>query len=460
MSNKIDQEMDSIAETMEKSFMSPTEQLIETIKELGPELLKAKMQDLTDSEKELLKATLTEMSLQKAASFDKEAAGAGYVQGKVIDTVIQEDQVSDDKDEKLVKPEGAKQYHQGTPTEGWSGQSIDDPEKKEAKGQLVDTSNLYKALASDLTATEIMFKMMSERGVSLEKCVSQMMSKGVDEERAKRLGAKASEKMEKAKKEKEADKDEKKEKDLAEKMADAVDTIAEDEAKEEVKDHEEKMHAKEMKKAAPIKEEEEKEPKKEAKKEKAEDKEELEKKQGVPKGADPATHERCVQDVKAQGKDKSSAYAICNAAGAGMKKSEEMEKGRVKEAMLSEQYEGYQTEEEKALLEAFGWSKDKELFKSDRGGRNFNFSVNDYYDQVLAKSQAEPEVVEKAESDKQDLNDLIEKSLDKSQLEIAAQAAKEEAAAKRSIQLYSSYSDSEIAAALGLTAEEAAKLLG
>ena len=41
--------------------------------------------------------------------------------------------------------------------------------------------------------------------------------------------------------------------------------------------------------------------------------ERLEKKQGVPKGVDPAKHERCVLDVKADGKDKSSAYAICNA---------------------------------------------------------------------------------------------------------------------------------------------------
>ena len=40
--------------------------------------------------------------------------------------------------------------------------------------------------------------------------------------------------------------------------------------------------------------------------------EDLEKKQGVPKGVDPAKHERCVMDVKASGKDKSSAYAICN----------------------------------------------------------------------------------------------------------------------------------------------------
>lgn len=48
----------------------------------------------------------------------------------------------------------------------------------------------------------------------------------------------------------------------------------------------------------------------------------LSKKQGVPKGANPATHERCIQHLKEKGHDKESAFAICNAAGAGMKKSE------------------------------------------------------------------------------------------------------------------------------------------
>lgn len=46
---------------------------------------------------------------------------------------------------------------------------------------------------------------------------------------------------------------------------------------------------------------------------KKEEDKELEKKQGVPKGVNPKKHERCVKDVKDQGKDKSSAYAICNA---------------------------------------------------------------------------------------------------------------------------------------------------
>jgi hypothetical protein len=45
------------------------------------------------------------------------------------------------------------------------------------------------------------------------------------------------------------------------------------------------------------------------------------KKQGVPANADPAIHEACVHDVKAKGHDKSSAFAICNAAKAGQKKN-------------------------------------------------------------------------------------------------------------------------------------------
>lgn len=51
--------------------------------------------------------------------------------------------------------------------------------------------------------------------------------------------------------------------------------------------------------------------------------EKMQKKQGVPKEADPAVHERCVKKVKAKGHDKSSAYAICNEAGAGQNKKSE-----------------------------------------------------------------------------------------------------------------------------------------
>ena len=44
----------------------------------------------------------------------------------------------------------------------------------------------------------------------------------------------------------------------------------------------------------------------------------------APEGADPATFERCIEDVMAEGKDKDSAYGICTAGGAG--KGEEGEK--------------------------------------------------------------------------------------------------------------------------------------
>lgn len=68
----------------------------------------------------------------------------------------------------------------------------------------------------------------------------------------------------------------------------------------------------------------------------------LAKKQGVPKGADPATHERCVHDLKAKGHSKESAIKICNAAGAGMSKCNDV-KEFVKKAKLkkSESFYGY-----------------------------------------------------------------------------------------------------------------------
>lgn len=50
------------------------------------------------------------------------------------------------------------------------------------------------------------------------------------------------------------------------------------------------------------------------------------KKQGVPEGADPETHERCVKKIKTKKHDKESAFAICNEAKAGqdVKKNEEI----------------------------------------------------------------------------------------------------------------------------------------
>lgn len=63
------------------------------------------------------------MTLKKAVAFD-DVYAAKMIQGKVIDTIIQEDIASDDADEKLMKPAAAKHNHQGGPVDGWEGQVI------------------------------------------------------------------------------------------------------------------------------------------------------------------------------------------------------------------------------------------------------------------------------------------------------------------------------------------------
>lgn len=254
--------------------------------------------------------------------------------------------------------------------------------------------------------------------------------------------------------------------------------------------------------------------------------EDLEKKQGVPKGADPAVHEKCVNDVKAQGQDKSSAYAICNASGAGMKKAEDcaysdensgeeplmkdkkakakekvtgmikrmqerkMEKSQciqaladkldvsadkvekvwdvIAKSMEKDSEEGTKEEdqvespdhmeeskktkakesmsgkpekvaksyfyEEEIMYEA----KAEDVFKSNRFGKNTHYDVDAFIAQDaidrakrLSKSSFDEETsktLNKSESNKADLNDLIEKNLDMSESSVivakANQAAK------------------------------------
>lgn len=82
----------------------------------------------------------------------------------------------------------------------------------------------------------------------------------------------------------------------------------------------------------------------------------LGKTQGVPEGADQATHERCVQKVKAQGHDKGSAFAICNAAGAGMKKGDVIEMPKKPQPLTADRFtpegRGKDLAKMKAMMEA------------------------------------------------------------------------------------------------------------
>lgn len=160
--DEIEKQISAMAETLEKASTDPIEGLVKVIKSLGADGLKARLPLLNDVEKQTLHKALTEM--KKAISFDKEINAVKFVQGKVVDTIIQEDKADDDIDETLVKPEAAKMNHQGTPTDGWQGQVI--------KSLNEDEELLVKAIGK-----------MADKGMDADKAGEKLEKKGVKKEK-------------------------------------------------------------------------------------------------------------------------------------------------------------------------------------------------------------------------------------------------------------------------------------
>lgn len=190
--DKITKEIEEMAEKMEKSSVSPTENLFAVIKALGKDGLKAKMATLSDEDKLVLKAALEEMSLKKAVSFDDQYQ-AKFVQGNIMDTKIQEDKADDDQDEKLVKPEAAKMAHQGTPTDGWTGQVI-----KSLEDQIDEVVEKAMAKCDD---DKMVMKKLKEKGMDEGKV------QGALDKYKQKKDMKKSEDLEKAKMSKDQAKD-------------------------------------------------------------------------------------------------------------------------------------------------------------------------------------------------------------------------------------------------------------
>lgn len=417
----LDHKIEELAESLEKATKSPEDKLFNTIKELGKDGIRkkllAKSEDgtplLNQEDREVLKSALEKM--KKAVEMDDQYQ-AKYIQGNINDTKLQEDKADDDQDEKLVKPEAASHNHQGTPTDGWEGQVI----------------------------------------------------------KAKEL-------------------DEKKEKKAKKKMADAMDDIAESEADEAVKEHNKKLHPeapKSMKKS-----------------------EVLEKKQGVPEGVDPEKHERCVKEVKKQGKG-TNPYAVCNASmkkskeellemkksveedlkSSGVEPTVELVKAKMKEKLLKEEDQLSDTDEategkdrgdksrpdalkleednksaqkkvndmnQGSMKKSLEWDGPNALIKAGRGGQNMHFNVNTYYDNALKTMEnSKEESLEKSEKESKefDVNDYIEKGFDMNRHDVLS--AQEIVSQKKGEFVKKSFEDNEIAQALGLTEEEAKKILG
>lgn len=171
--SKIDEEIEQVADKLEKSTKTVQDSLIETIEQLGPEELKARMGDLNKSEKALLYDALEEIKKSKAVEMDDEYQ-AEYVKGNIKDTILQEDKADDDQDEKLVKPEAAKHNHQGDISpEGREGQVIKSEDSEDLLEQVKKSDDMmYKMISK-------MCKMGKEKDLIMDKC----MAKGMDKDK-------------------------------------------------------------------------------------------------------------------------------------------------------------------------------------------------------------------------------------------------------------------------------------
>lgn len=334
----ITKSIEEMAEKMEKSVTDPKEKLQAVIKSLGKDGLKAKMATLSEDEKVVLKAALEEMTLQKALSFD-DAYAAKMIQGKVRDTIIQEDIASDDADEKLMKPAAAKIDHQGTPTEGWSGQVI-------------------KAIEEDETQLDLVIAKAMEKCNDDKMVMKKLKEKGMNE--GKVQGA-----LEKYK------------------------------AKKEVKKSEPEVVA------TPV-----------------------------------------VEDLE-KGKMKDEAAKKIMA-------MEEKEHGTKdpKKLVAAEK-------KEHAMKKSAVWEDENRLLKANTQGRNFNFNLEEFVNETLKNEPKEE--VQKSESTKEDVNDIIKKGEDRNWTQV--NGARQAASVKTNGTLVKSFTDEALAEAMGMSVEEMNKVL-
>lgn len=421
MSKKIEQEIEQMAENLEKSQTEEAEQLEksleQTIIELGPEGLRKALPTLSVEEKQLLSAKLEEM--KKAVSMDSEYQ-AKYVQGNINDTILQEDKADDDQDEKLVKPEAAKQNHQGTPTEGWEGQVIKSNEE------------LLELIKGD---EDMMYKMvykMCDKGMDRDKMMKMCMAKGMDEG----------------------------------KVSSMIDRA--------MKEHKQKMH-----KSEEVVEKADKKMLKEEEQLSDTDKAT----EGKPRGDKKRPKELKVDEENKAAQDKVDDLGQACKEPTKMKKSEELAKGDAKmwakkilgegmtvdEAMKEAPEEmrddilkelRKMKEAKKGMKKSVPWSGENALLKANTGGRNFHYSVNKLYDELEKAMQVQPEEELKKSESEEDINDIIAKGADITQKDIEVYSGLKKSLEAQTGSLVKSFEDNEIAQALGLTEEEAKKILG
>jgi hypothetical protein len=504
----INNEIDQVAEQMEKSHKTPKEALFDTIRELGPEGIRAKLPTLEKSEQILLLGALEEMAkggpgsgqkghttaerqvarakaltqsnlehvahqkklqakkdqeqrakanafqsdtaerlsaarkkermgkaddlvldpnanVAKAVEMDKDYA-AKYVQGKIEDTKIQEDKADDDQDEKLVKPEAAKMNHQGTPTDGWEGQVIKGKEmsKEKAKEKLMDmeekehgTKDPKKLVEAE--KKEHAKKDMEKAHVGFKAVEEKAREEGAEDPKAvaaavgiKKYGKEGMEAKARAGKMKKGE-------EMDEKMKDAK-------KKAKSGDKEKMMEGlKEMKKALEL---------------------------SMPEASAELIKGEMKRLLKEEDQDGDAPE---------MKEAIRAKKESVPALELAKDSKEAQKkvdDEKQGMKKSTAWSEENALLKAMTGGRNHHFSMEEYINEVL-NAKPEAEEIQKSEK-KEDLNDIIAKGGDASWDQINCDRRVKENVAKQRGTLVKSFETNEIAEALGLSPEEAKKILG
>lgn len=431
MKKDINQEIEDMANKVQKS-LDPKEVLFETITLLGPAALRERLSTLSESDRVVLKSVLEEMvTLKKAKSveFDKEATGAKHIQGNIMDTIIQEEIGNDDADEKLVKPEAAKHNHQGNSVEGWEGQVIkgDDgivEEKHEIKAEEKQQEKIaakvgkYKEGKSSMKKSS---EQLIENEEAVVKAVAKMKEQGKkDEEISERLERKGKMSKEKVK-------------GIMEKA------MKMSEASKKIMDMEEKEHGT-------------KDPKKLV---------EAEKKEHKMKKSDHDSGTILKEEDQLGDTDQMTAEP---------KKMEDETQDPAK-ANKQAQKDVNNMKVQKSV----DWSPENSLLKSHTGGRNFTFNVGDFVEEMLKaeeKMKAKPGQEEESEEGeekeepkmkmkKSDINDLIEKSEDQSQFQEDMKKSLAAQAGAQSGKLVKSFNEvTDLAVLLGLSEEEAKKILG
>jgi len=437
---KLDQEINNLADSLAKASTTPIETLKQTIIALGPEGLKKKMDELSGEEATLLKSVLDEMALEKAQKMDVENTPKKKMV-KIKDLEVEVEESGDDEEEKLMDAKNATHPHQGDNSE-LPGQVIK-AEKIEEKVDEIAEDEAEEAVEEH---EEKMHKEVKKSEEIIEKAGKGEGSKGGKIIGHTKTGKPIYETGNKGAKGWSAgDHHEAYKTHLKlsqENRRAAFDHPLMKEVRESGSYHKTPEQA-----MATISQLDHPEAKK------------------VQEHWDKDAHHSQISEHH-WGKHK----ANLKKEDKPMKKSEENMELKTQIQEIKKSMEANGTVVTKELLKAevekqitpkkiISWADPNQLLKACTQGRNYNYSVNSFYNMVLNKSK-DPEVKEeKLEKSEKDYNisDLIEKSLDTTWQEIEKQSLIKQYQGQAD---RTKFSDADLAATMGLSVEEANKLIG